>query len=45
MFGQLKTQCQMDYIPVRTCIGNHIYLLATLFAHNLVRELQRITQP
>ncbi|HIC33825.1 MAG TPA: IS1380 family transposase [Gammaproteobacteria bacterium] len=45
VFGQLKTQCQMDYIPVRTCTGNQIYLLATVFAHNLVRELQMITQP
>ncbi len=45
VFGQLKTHCQMDYIPVRTCTGNQIYLLATVFAHNLVRELQMITQP
>lgn len=45
VFGQLKTQCQMDYIPVRTCVGNQIYLLAAVFAHNLVRELQMVTQP
>jgi hypothetical protein len=44
VFGQLKTQCQMDYIPVKTCTGNQIYLLATLFAHNLVHELQMLTQ-
>ena len=45
VFGQLKPQCQMDYIPVRTKTGNQTYMLATLFAHNLVRELQMITQP
>ena len=45
VFGQLKTQCQMDYIPVQTCTGNQIYLLAALFAHNLVRELQMTTRP
>ena len=45
VFGQLKTQCQMDYIPVRTRTGNQLYLLATVFAHNLVRELQMLTRP
>jgi hypothetical protein len=45
VFGQLKPQCQMDYIPVKTQIGNQIYLLASLFAHNLVRELQMTTEP
>lgn len=45
IFGQLKPQCQMDYIPVKTQTGNQIYLLAALFAHNLVRELQMMTQP
>ena len=45
VFGQLKPQCQMDYIPVTTRNGNQLYLLASLFAHNLVRELQMMTQP
>ena len=30
----------MGYVPVRTLIGNQLYLLAGLFAHNLTRELQ-----
>jgi len=40
IFAELKTHCQMDYIPVRRRCGNQVYLLATVFAHNLGRELQ-----
>ena len=45
VFGELKTQCQMDYIPVRRRAGNETYLLASLFAFNLIRELQMQTEP
>jgi hypothetical protein len=45
IFGELKSDCQMGYVPVRTWIGNQIYLLASLLAHNLVREFQMITTP
>ncbi len=40
IFGELKTHCQMGYVPVRKWLGNQTYLLAGLFAHNLLRELQ-----
>jgi len=40
VFGELKTQCQMDYIPVKKRLGNETYLLASVFAFNLIRELQ-----
>lgn len=40
IFGELKSQGQMDYIPVRKLLGNQAYLLATILAHNLSRELQ-----
>ncbi len=43
IFGELKTDCQMGYVPVRKCLGNQMYLLAGLFAHNLLREFQMIT--
>jgi hypothetical protein len=43
IFAELKSQCQMGYVPVRTRIGNQLYLLAGLFAHNLTRELQMAT--
>jgi hypothetical protein len=45
VFGELKTQCQMDYIPVRQRCGNETYLLASLFAFNLIRDLQMQLEP
>jgi len=45
VFGELKTQCQMDYIPVRHRCGNETYLLASLFAFNLIRDLQMQLEP
>lgn len=45
IFGELKTHCAMGHVPVRRRLGNQIYLLAGLFAHNLVRELQMRTEP
>jgi hypothetical protein len=44
-FGELKTDCQMEYIPVRKRLGNEMYLLASLFAFNLIRDLQMQPQP
>ena len=35
----------MGYVPVRTRVGNQIYLLAGLFAHNLTRDLQMAATP
>ena len=45
IFAELKSQAQMGYVPVRTRIGNQLYLLAGLFAHNLTREFQMMTTP
>lgn len=45
ILGELKAHCQMDYVPVTRRIGNQLYLLAGLFAHNLARELQMATTP
>ena len=45
IFGELKSQCQMGYVPVRSLVGNQLYLLAGLFAHNLTRELQMLAMP
>lgn len=44
VFGELKSQCQMDYIAVRRLHGNQTYLLAAVLAHNLSRELQMATR-
>lgn len=45
VFAELKSHCQMDYIPVRRRLGNELYLLASLLAFNLIRELQMQTAP
>jgi hypothetical protein len=43
VFGELKSHCHQDYVPVQTLCGNQVYLLAGLFAYNLTRELQMQT--
>jgi hypothetical protein len=45
ILGELKSHCQMGYVPVRRRLGNQLYLLAGLLAHNLTRELQMMTTP
>ena len=45
IFAELKSHNQMDYIPTRTWVGNKLYLLSTILAHNLTRELQMIANP
>jgi hypothetical protein len=45
LLGELKSHCQMGYVPVRGRCGNQLYLLAGLFAHNLARELQMASAP
>lgn len=45
LFSELKSHNQLDYIPTCTWNGNKVYLLATLFAHNLTRELQMVVNP
>ena len=48
-FSELKSQCNMDYVPTRRLSGNQLYFLSAVFAHNLYRELQmtvrRIDRP
>jgi hypothetical protein len=45
IFGEMKSQSQMDYVAVRRLCGNQLYLMASVLAHNLARELQIITKP
>ena len=42
LFGELKSQSQMDYIPVRRLGGNQFYTMASILAHNLTREIQMV---
>lgn len=45
VFGELKSQAQMGYIPCRRLVANQIYLLSTIIVHNLGRELQMQATP
>jgi len=44
MFSELKSQCNLDYVPTRRLSGNQLYFLSAVFAHNLFRELQMTTR-
>jgi len=43
IFAEAKTQAQLDYIPMRSRVGNELFCLCALLAHNLTRELQMQT--
>ncbi|MFN3395593.1 MAG: transposase [Thermodesulfovibrionales bacterium] len=45
VFGELKSQSQMDYIAVRRLHGNQMYMMAAVMAHNLNREIQMAVKP
>jgi Transposase DDE domain group 1 len=45
ILAELKSDNALGYIPTRTWVGNQIYLLSVLLAHNLSRELQMIAHP
>jgi len=45
IFGELKSQLQMDYVPVRRLAGNQLYLMSAVLSHNLLRRLQIETAP
>jgi len=43
IFGEIKGQLQMGYIPCKRVRANKIYLNCSILAHNLSRELQMRT--
>jgi hypothetical protein len=45
LFGEAKQHAALDVIPTRRKIGNQIFILAGMLAHNLGRELQMATRP
>jgi len=45
IFAELKSHCQMGYVPVTTQVGNQIYMLSAMLGHNLTRELQMVAHP
>lgn len=42
IIGELKSQCNMDYVAVRRLHGNHLYLVSAVMTHNLLRELHMV---
>ncbi len=44
ILAELKSVAQMDYIPTRRLVGNQIFMMAAILAHNLTRELQMIAR-
>jgi hypothetical protein len=40
IFAELKSQCQMEYVPVKKLYGNQLYFRSAIMAHNFYRELQ-----
>lgn len=45
LFAELKSQTNMEYMPSKTLIGNKMYLVSAILAHNLNRELQMRVAP
>ena len=45
LFAELKSQTQMDYVPTRKLVGNQVYVLAAMLAHNMNREMQMQSLP
>ncbi|MGH8648021.1 MAG: IS1380 family transposase [Burkholderiales bacterium] len=45
VLAELKSQGQLDYVPTQTLAGNQIFLLSSVLAHNLNRELQMTARP
>lgn len=45
IFGELKSQSQMDYIAVRRLYGNQMYMMAAIMAHNINRDIQMALKP
>lgn len=43
IFGDVKNDCKMEYVPVRGLTGNQLYCLAGMMSHNFSRELQMRT--
>ena len=45
VFGEAKQHANLDYVPCKRLVPNQLYVLATMLAHNLGRELQLRAEP
>lgn len=42
--GEAKQETQLDYIPMKTLVGNRLFCSASVLAHNLSKEIQMQVQ-
>ncbi len=42
ILGELKSQCNMDYVAVRRLHGNQLYMMSAIISHNLLKELHMV---
>ena len=40
VFAELKSQGQMDYVPFRSLYANQVFLMGSILAFNLNRQMQ-----
>jgi hypothetical protein len=45
IFGDAKNDAALDAIPTKRLIGNQLFTLCAMMAHNLSRELQMLASP
>lgn len=45
VFGEAKQDAGLGYVPCKRLVANQIYVLSTMLAHNLGRELQLRAEP
>jgi hypothetical protein len=45
VFGEAKQHANLDYVPCKRLVPNQLYVLSTMLAHNLGRELQLRAAP
>jgi len=45
IFGDAKNDAALDAIPTKRLIGNQLFTLCAMMAHNLSRELQMLAGP
>lgn len=45
LFGEAKQDAALDVVPMRRKVGNQIFMLSSMLAHNLGRELQMAAKP
>jgi Transposase DDE domain group 1 len=45
IFGEAKTDVALDVLPSRRLVGNQIFTLCAMMAHNMCREIQMLACP